>query len=136
MADVSGITSVRPTENTIVEAVTYGDAIGIGQGVYYDTTDKEYKLADASALATAKTRGIAMTSGVDGGMGIIAKGGDVLLEGATIPVGVYVQSATAGGIAPEADLTTNDYLTVLGQCVNATTKQFTIAITISGAQHA
>lgn len=121
MADLSGITAVRPTSTTITRSVKAGATCSIGQTVQFDTTDNEQKLADASAQATARTTGIVMTSGVDGGYMIIATGGEVELVGASMTIGdSYVQSATAGGIAPEADLTTNDWVTNIGRAKTAT----------------
>lgn len=136
MADLASITAVRPTANTIIKKVTYGATIAAGQTVYLDTTDNEYKLADANGSeTTAKTRGIAVTPGVDAGYGYIATGGDIILVGTTMAVGgVYVQSGTAGGIAPEADLVASDYVTTLGIATTAT--QLNLKIQISGTQHA
>ena len=105
MADLSGITAVQLTANTVTREVTYGATIAAGETVYQDSTDSEYKLADSSAQATGDTKGIAITPGGDGERGLIATGGDIVLVGTTMAVGaVYVQSATAGGIAPEADI--------------------------------
>lgn len=121
MADLTGITAVRVTANTQTQLVTYGATVAAGQTVYIDTADNEHKLADASASATAKTRGIAITPGVDGGQGLIATGGSVILVGTTMGVGEhYVQSATSGGIAPEADLTTGNICTTIGRAETAT----------------
>lgn len=136
MADVSGITGVQVTITTRTQDVVYGDTIAVGDTVYQDTADNEFKLADANDTEPkAVVRGVAITAGVDGGAGIIAIGGSIVLTGATLAVGEhYVQSATAGKLAPEADLTTNDYCTSIGRASSAT--QLDLAISASGIQHA
>lgn len=135
MADVSGITAVKITSNTVTETVTYGATIAVGQTVYLDNSDNEHKLADASADSTDATRGVAVTPGGDGEAGIIAKAGDIELVGATLAVGEnYVQSATAGAIAPEGDLTTGDYCTTIGRATTGI--KISLAISASGVQHA
>lgn len=135
MADLSGITAVQTTDSTISEDVTFGATISAGQTVYLDAADGEYKLADSSASATGETKGIAITPGVDGGAGIIATGGDIVLVGTTMAVGaVYVQSATAGGIAPEADIASAEYVTVLGVASSATNLK--IKLHSTGVAHA
>jgi len=134
MADLSSITAVRPTANTQVQLVAYGATVSAGQPVYLDTSDSEYKLADADASeAAAKAAGVAITPGVDGGYGLIAIGGDIILVGATMSVGdSYLVSATAGGIMPEGDLATDDYVTHLGRA--ETTGQLNLDIKAGGFQ--
>lgn len=136
MADVSGITDVRITSDTTYSKVTYGATIAPGDTLYLDTTDNEYKLADANGSATTATvAGIALTEGVDGGFGLMATGGSIYLVGATLSVGqAYVLSATAGNIAPESDLIANDYVSHLGYATTANILQLSIKNT--GAQHA
>lgn len=136
MADVSGITGVKVTANTRTRDVTYGATVAVGETVYEDTTDTEYKLADADDTeAKALVRGIAITAGGDGEAGIIAIGGSIELTGATLAVGEhYVQSATAGKLAPDGDLTTNDYCTSIGRA--ASTTQLDIDLSATGIQHA
>lgn len=136
MAIITGITAVRPTTNTQVRRVTYGETIDAGEAVYYDTTDEEYKLADANNTEeTAQAVGIAITPGVDGGEGYIATGGSIILVGATVAVGqAYVVSQTSGGIDTEGTLTTNDYVTFLG--IGESTTQIALNIQATGIQHA
>lgn len=135
MADLGSITAVRPTTNTTTKEVTYGETIDAGEVVYFDSVDAEYKLADASASASAVVAGIAMTPGVDGGRGIIATGGNIILVGTTAAVGgVYVVSATAGKIAPEADISSGEYVSVIG--VASSTTQLNMNILNSGVAHA
>lgn len=132
MAALSGITAVRPTADTVIEKVIYGATVSAGQPVYQDTADGEYKLTDADAsLATAKARGIAMTPGVDGGYGIIARSGSIILVGTTMTQGVtYYVGPTAGEIVPDGDVASADYVTQLGTASSAT--QLRLAIEATG----
>lgn len=106
--------------NTITVSGLLGATVTAGQTVYLDTTTSTYKLADANASATtAAVAGIAMNGGVSGQPVVVAIGG-TLDPGFTVGVGeIYVQSATAGGIAPRADLTTGWYTSVLGFGITA-----------------
>jgi len=109
MADVSGITAIRPTATTIFRNVLYGATVSVGQTLVY-STDK-YVLADANASAVlAAGEGVAITPGVNNGYGLMATGGSIILVGATLAVGkTYVVSDTAGGIMPIDDLSSGDY---------------------------
>lgn len=86
-----------------------GVAITAGQALYYDSTAASYKLADADASATtALIVGIAAHgAGIGQPITVIIEDDD-LTVGATLSMvaPVYVLSATAGGIAPSADITT------------------------------
>ena len=132
MADLTGITAVRPTENTNLRIVQYGATIAVGQPIVKSGT--KYVLADANASAAlAAAEGIAVTPGVDNGYGVMAFGGPILLVGTTMAVGeTYLASPTAGGIMPNADKATGDYVTRLGTA--ATTTQLNLAISATGIQ--
>lgn len=134
MADLTGITAVRPTENTQVTKVKYGETIAAGQPVYYSTTDTEYMLTDADASVTAAAaKGVAITPGVNGGYGYIATGGSIILVGTTMTVGeTYLVSDVAGGIRPVGDKNTGDYITYLGNAASAT--QLDLFIRATGNQ--
>lgn len=136
MAALSSITAVRPTSNTKIRVVAYGTTISPGQPLYEDPADGEWKLADNDAsTTTANAKGIAMTPGVDGGFGIVATGGSIILVGTTMAVGeTYFVGSTAGQIIPDADLATGDYVTRLGTA--ASTTQLNLAIQYTAIQHA
>lgn len=136
MAALASITAVRPTANTVTRNVTYGATIAAGQPVYLDPADNEHKLADNNASATtAKVSGIAMTPGIDGGQGLIAINGDIILVGTTMAVGeTYYAGATAGEIVPDADLATGNIVTRLGTAATAT--QLNLSIEATGITHA
>lgn len=98
------------------ETVVAGATITAGQTVYLDSTDSnKAKLADANASqATAQTYGIALHAALSGQPLRILRGGPLSL-GTILTRGlIYVQSATAGGIAPSADLASGHYSTILG----------------------
>ena len=137
MTAISGITAVRPTATTKTALVIYGATIAVGQPLYLDSSDNEYKLTDAnSSAATAALKAIAMTPGIDGGYGLVAIGGSIiLLVGTTMAVGeTYYAGATAGTIVPDADLTTADYISRVGVASSAT--QILLAIEATGIIHA
>ena len=118
MADITvTAANVQEVAGASTQTVTYGATITQGQSLYLDTSVDKWKLADCdSTAATAGSGGvaIALTSGADGQKGIIVTSGNVDL-GATLTVGeIYVLSGNAGGIAPEGDLASNDYVVVLG----------------------
>lgn len=137
MADVSGITGVRLTDDTEIDEVTFGATVAVGETVYKDSTDDhKAKLADCDlSAAAAATVGIALTPGTSGDRGIIATGGTVYLVGATLAVGqAYVQSATAGKIAPESDLVASDNVTHLGY--GSTANELKLNLDTTGIAHA
>jgi len=130
MADLTSITAVRPTANTTFTRVAYGAPISAGQPIVKSGTT--YVLADANASsALAAAEGIAITPGVNGGYGLMATGGSIILVGTTMVVGTsYLASRTAGGIMPDADKTTLDYVTRLGTA--STTTQLDLSIVATG----
>lgn len=132
MADLSGITAVRPTQSTVYRTVTYGATIAAGQAIV--RSGAKYVLADANASATlANAEGIAVTPGVNDGFGIMASGGDVVLVGTTMVVGeTYLLSPTPGGIMPNGDRATGDYVTRLG--VASSTTRLSLSVQATGVQ--
>lgn len=118
MADLSITAASVATSSTasIDRTGTAGEAITRGEPVYKDSSDSnEYKLAAATSTAS-NCYGIAMADAADGQpLPVCTKDPGGLTIGSTVVVGtVYVVSATAGGIAPIADMTTGDYVCVLG----------------------
>lgn len=107
-ANVTWVSGVRPF---IGKA---GATITPGQAVYLDTTTNKYKLTDGDTDAESVCAGISLDGGVDGRDMLIAPPGAVINIGGTVALGtVYVCSLAAGGIAPWADLSTGDYVTIL-----------------------
>lgn len=133
MSDLATITAVRPTANTVFLLVPYGATIAAGQSVYRDSAGL-FQLTDAdTSVVTASGNGIAITPGVNGGYGLIATGGSIVLVGTTMVVGeTYLVSDTAGGIMPNADRDSGDFVTYLGNAASAT--QLDLVIKATGNQ--
>lgn len=95
-------------------------AVTAGQVVYENSSSK-FALAQCDGTAAeAAAVGIALTSapGADQDLVVITKG---LLTMSGLTKGtVYAVSATAGGIAPVADLVSGNYVTVLGVAISST----------------
>lgn len=121
-------TSVTPSANAVTRQGVAGAAITAGKLLYIDTADSnKLKLADADS-ATAAARvvcGIAINSAAAGAPVTYVISDPALIIGATVANGtVYVLSATAGGIAPVADLTSGWYAYVVGVGTSTTTIAF------------
>ena len=113
---------------------TAGGTITAGMPVYLKSADSELYAAycDVDA-ATATVVGIALNNASDGQPLSYAVPGSVVNMGATLTVGeIYVLSGTAGGVAPEADLASDDYVVILGVGITAANLKFSPII--SGVQ--
>lgn len=98
-----------------IRPVQVAEAVSQGKPVYFDAAANKWYLAEAGdVVAKSVAGGIVLTPAAADGQSVIVTEGLVNL-GATLSVGeVYVVSATAGGIAPIGDLTTGDFVTILG----------------------
>lgn len=116
MADVVvTATEVLPGTGTLYYDGILGATVTAGQTVYLDSATSTLKLGDADdTQATAAIKGIAMNGGGSGQVCRVATGGSID-PGFTVTVGTrYVQSGTAGGICPIADLAPSDWVTDVG----------------------
>jgi len=124
MADISvTATAVVAGSNAQLVAGTAGATITAGQTLYQDASDSnKIKLADANGTsATAAVWGIALHA-ASSGQPIQGIGGGSLTINSVLTTGViYVASATAGGIAPAADIASGWRTSVLGVATSATT---------------
>lgn len=97
-----------------------GEAIAAGESCYKDTAANTWKLADASAVATlglGDKCGVAVSAAevATQKIAVQTRGLPILGAGAAPAAGTtYVVSATAGGIAPEADLGAGEFPCILG----------------------
>lgn len=94
-----------------------GLALTAGQPVFLDAATTTYRPADTNSTAPeAVVRGIALHAASAGQPIRVQSGGTLTIgAGAAVPVGgVVVLSATAGGLAPVADLATGHRTTVIG----------------------
>lgn len=133
MSDVSiTAANVIADSGANITTGTAGATITAGQAVYRDANDSnKIKLADANASLTAATAvGIAL-HGATAGQPISYMTSGTLTVGGTVAAGlIYVVSATAGGIAPSADLTTGWYTHILG--VGISTTKMTMGLQSAG----
>jgi hypothetical protein len=108
-----------------------GEAVTRGQPVYENAadSDKAY-VADANVVAKSTAKGIALNDSAASQPVRVFTSGN-LGFGAILTVGqVYCTSATAGSICLYSDLTTADYVTILG--VATTTSNLKVQILNSG----
>lgn len=135
MADLTVTAANVAKVSGTVQNGTAGETITAGQALYSDSTDSNHlKLADCdNTSATATFVGIALNGAADGQPIAYLAPGATINPGATVTVGeIYVVSGTAGGIAPEGDLATGDYVSVIG--VGLTSSQIYIIGYNSGVQ--
>jgi len=114
-------------------ALVAGEAIDAGEFIYKDSTDSnKAKLADNSTEAKAAVVGIALNSATAAGQPInyTASGVITVQAAAFTNIGdLLFLSTTPGAAEPHADLTTSDYVTLLGWATGATTFQLSIKAT-------
>lgn len=124
---------IKGANSTVVNGIA-GATITAGQAVYEDTTDSgKIKLADANGATAliATCKGIALNDALAGQPISYIVGNDLGL-GAILTVGtVYILSATAGGICPDADSASGMRKTIIG--VATTTSNLRVALNSSGA---
>lgn len=116
MADLTiTASSVVASSGAVTSTGTAGATITAGQPLYMDSSDSnKLKLADANASsATATCVGVSLHAALSGQPITYITAGSYTV-GASLTAGlVYVVSATAGGIAPAADLASGWRTTVL-----------------------
>lgn len=101
-------------ESTRISMIQVGEAVTQGQPGYFDSSDRKYYIADANNASKYVAKVIFLTPATTDGYAVAATSGPVNL-GATLTVGViYVVSDTAGSIMPSSDLSSGDYVTILG----------------------
>lgn len=117
MADlVITASQVVPSTNARFQTGDAGEALTAGMPAYRKTADRKWYKADADAVDSAEAAGIVVCDAAAGQRVFVQDDGDLVLGAAAAPVAgeTYVVSATAGKIAPIADLASGDYVTHLG----------------------
>lgn len=110
------------------ETGTAGVAVTAGQAVYMDTSVNKYKLSDSN-LAGAKTvRGIALNNAALNQPLVVQKSGPITIGGTLVKGTTYCQSTTAGGICPQADITTGGDVVILGVATSTTSMNLNIQV--------
>jgi len=98
-----------------------GATITAGDVCYKDTADSnKYKLAINSAEASSAGVAIALCGAATGQPVVLQRSGDINPGGTVVVAEVYCVSPVAGGIAPDADVASGDFRTVLGVGITAT----------------
>lgn len=137
MADLT-IGTIK-TQSTLtrsnLDSKQVGEAVSVGDVVYLDSATSKRLKADASASASAAATHLCLTAAdADGYSTMLVLDSTSGLQidlGVTLTVGTtYVVSATAGKIAPEADLASTEHVTHLG--VASTTALLDLNLNVSG----
>jgi hypothetical protein len=142
-ADISiTAANVVPSSSAVIRYATAGATVTAGQLVYLDTADTDAqgigkaKLSDANGAAALRVvDGIAVNSASAGQViaYVVYDPALVIAASGLTANQILLSSATAGGIAPSADLTTGWYLTVVGVVKSGTTIFFRAPGHVSGA---
>jgi hypothetical protein len=117
MADLTvTAASVLFTSGSKISSYNAGAAVTAGQAVYLDSTTSTLKLAQADGTAAeADAVGIALhAAGTGQPLSYAATGSVINIGATTAKTTTYVVSATAGGIAPQADLISTQRIVRLG----------------------
>ena len=127
--------------NVPTRIVQFGEAVTQGQPVYQSASNSKYYQCDANdGVEKAVAAGIVISPAGADGWGVIAvpassPGKSLINLGATLAVGtVYAVSATKGAIAPIADLSSTQFITVLG--VATTAALLDLQVVVSNTQKA
>lgn len=119
--------SFLPSSDALYANGLAGEAITTGQPVYESASDGRYYVADANVSTKYKVAGIAGHAATAAGQPLsIIYFDPALTVGATLSmsVPVYVLSATAGGIAPSADIAAGWYPVIIGVSISTTKMYF------------
>jgi hypothetical protein len=140
VADLSiTATSVLPDTGASIQTVAgtvFGEAVTAGQAVYRKAADsKIYKAKGGTDPAVASSIGIALNGGAAGQPAVYQNGGPIAI-GASTAAGTpyHCSGANFGGIAPYGDLTTGNYVTLLGYGDGA--GNINMIVKPTGIQHA
>lgn len=133
MADISvTAASVLAGATAVVEhGAKAGATLTAGQVVYKAASDGKLKLAD-NDNATSEIRsayGITLNGAADGQPVSVLKKGPLTLNAVLTAGTTYVLSATAGGIAPQADVASGDDVIILGVAKSTTVLEVNIVDT-------
>ena len=111
-----------------------GAAITAGQSLYNDGTTSTLKLAQCDGTAAeAAVLGIALhAAGIGQPMTYAAHGSRINIGGTTVKTTTYMVAATAGGVAPQADLISTQRIVRIGYATDAA-GAFTVDIKNTGA---
>lgn len=132
MADIS-ITAANVVPDSGYQYVSgvAGETLTAGQLCYLKSSDNKYWKADANLSAEGATvKGINLAGAAAGQPVRLMTAGTLTIGGTVVAGGVYVASATAGGLAPVADLASGWYTTIV--CVAISATKVRLCIIVSG----
>jgi hypothetical protein len=134
MVDITVVAAnVKPGSSTVTKQGTAGEAISAGQSVFVAADGGIELCENDQAALDAACRGVALGDAAVDQPIVYAITGDVDM-GAIMTIGeTYVVGAAPGGIAPEVDVVTGEFLTVIG--VATTTSNLKLGILQSGVAH-
>lgn len=132
MTDIS-ITAANVIAGTDANVATgtSGATVTAGQAVYLDSTDSRYKLADSNSgtAAARQPKGIALNGASAGQPIAVQTSGDITIGGTLTAGATYMLSDTPGGICPDADVGSGEYVCLLGVAKSTTVLDLAIQAT-------
>lgn len=103
---------------TILNGYRAGATITAGQPVYLDSATLTWKLGQATSQTLALIKGIALGGASSGQWLAVQTDGDINLGATLVATTSYVVSATAGAIAPQVDIITPNWVSLIGQAIS------------------
>ena len=129
MADITiTAANVKAASGGVFADGTAGASITQGQPIYFDSTTNTLKLSDANGTGAKTCIGVALNAAESGQPIRYQKSGPITIGGTLVAGTVYAVSATAGGIAPLADITTGDDVIILGVAKSTSVLQLDIQV--------
>lgn len=134
--------NVVPSASADIRSTTAGATITAGQLIYLDSADLDTKdrpkakLSDANGASALRVAdGIAVNNASAGQTinYVVSDTALVITASGLTTNNILILSATPGGVAPSADLTTGWYLNVIGVVKSATTISVRFPAIASGA---
>jgi predicted transcriptional regulator len=121
MADLTiTATSVVPGSGATIASGIAGETILAGQSVYIKTADgKLWKAKSSGTVEEATCAGIAVNGGSVGQTVSYVTDGIMTIGATTAKTTTYMVSATAGGVAPQADLISTNKISIVGYATDA-----------------
>lgn len=117
--------------NRIFKSGIVSEAVDAGEVVQLDSATNQFKLAVNDTAANAEVKGFALNSAEIGQPIDILEEGEISL-GVGVQAVAYFLSPNAGKIAPEADVLTGDFKTLVG--IAKLSNRMQVKPVISGAQ--
>lgn len=136
------ITAAEVTKSTSAQTAegTAGAAITAGQALYLDSTTSTLKLAQSDGTsAEATVVGVALNSAASGQIVVYQFAGDLTLDTAALTNAakgdIVTLGAIAGGLYPNEDILTTEYVSVIGYMVTSNPGLLRLSIINTGVTH-